>query len=328
MKSALPKAIQEQLEQAEAIEKRIAEEQAARQAQQTPAAAPAAPAAGNTEPAQPVAQPAPAPEPTVAAPAEPPPAPVDYEARYKALKGKYDAEVPRLHAQVKESNAIVAKLLEDAKKAQQTPEPKVESPQVDQNDAENFGADLMEAVMRVSQRAVDSAIAKLREELAPIKDRVVAVAEAQEQTQEQQFWARVEALVPDLRAVEQDPRWAEWLDTTPDFSTLTYREIAMAAINRGDAEKVASLMGVWKSSLAPQPAAAQTKRTPKAELAAQVAPKVSGASVPEPTAARIWTKAEYEAAYDPRNYRLLGQERADQLQAEADRAVAEGRVRF
>jgi hypothetical protein len=43
---------------------------------------------------------------------------------------------------------------------------------------------------------------------------------------------------------------------------------------------------------------------------------------------QIWTKNDYEHAYDPRVHRQVGPEKAAQMMAEADKAQAEGRVQF
>jgi hypothetical protein len=42
----------------------------------------------------------------------------------------------------------------------------------------------------------------------------------------------------------------------------------------------------------------------------------------------VWTLAEYDAALDPRNIHKMGRAAADDLVAEAERALAENRVRF
>lgn len=342
--AGLPKAIQAQLDAAEVIEQQIALEL-------NPEAPPAQPAANTPEPPAPPA-PAPAePQPAAVAPAqpaqEPPPAaPVvddGAEARYRSLKGKYDAEVPRLHTELRETRTMVQTLLQErARAAQQPPTPAApEQPLVSSKDEDSFGADLMEAMVRIAGQVAERSVAKLgsdlRKEFGAVQERVGQVSQRQEQTAEQMFWNQVRALVSDWDAVDLDPRWKDWLDTRPDFSVLSYYQLARAAIESGNPEGVARIVGKWKESLPPQaPADAPTPPapppapapTPQQELSRQVAPKTSRASPPPPPSGQVWTRAEYEQVYDPRWTRANDPAEVAKQQAAADLAVQEGRVRF
>ena len=67
----------------------------------------------------------------------------------------------------------------------------------------------------------------------------------------------------------------------------------------------------------------------KPNLNAQVAPSSSRASAPNPGAGkRTWTSAEYAAALDHRNLHRMSREEYDAQIAEAELALAEGRVQF
>ena len=102
---ALPKQVEAQLRELEQIERQIAESQNL---------APANPEPAGDPPAEPLT-PAPAfvePKPveTKPEPTEPVIADETWQSRYIALKGKYDAEVPRLHADVREFKAQLENL--------------------------------------------------------------------------------------------------------------------------------------------------------------------------------------------------------------------------
>jgi hypothetical protein len=333
MTAALPKAIQAQLDQAEQIHNEVygGTPEAPNPAQAVsdiPAnPAPNVAASVTIEPAAPDTQTAP-----VATPA---PADDAFERRYNVLRGKYEAEVPRLQQQLKENQAVLNQLLEERKKANEAPPaPTKAESLVSPKDEENFGADLMEAVVRVATQIAKHEMAtaelRLRGEFEAVKGQIGQVADRQVKTAEQLFWDRVSELVPDWMQVDEDARWHAFLDVTPEFSTLTYRQLAGAAIEAGDAGKVAKLVQAWKNTFqaATTAPAAPAQPTRTQELARQVAPDTSRASSTPTPQSKLWTRADYEAAYDTRNVSRFGAEKAVQMQAEADQAVAEGRVQW
>ena len=132
-------------------------------------------------------------------------------------------------------------------------------------------------------------------------------------------------LVPEWKQIDSDPAWIEWLDTTPEFAEDTYRELASKAISKGDARKIANLVAKWRG---PQVAPVSQPSDARAELQRQVTPSSTKASAPPPQGGKIWTRAEYEAAMDVRNVQKFGQKESDRLEAEANAAVADGRVRW
>jgi len=329
--TALPKAIQAQVEAADQIHQQVYGDGA----QSAPVAPETPPSA---EPAAPdlVAQPAPAPQP---APVAPTPVQDDpWERRYAALQGKYNAEVPRLAQELKEAKTLLAQALESRK----APEPaKANEPLVSPKDADAFGSDLMEAVVRVATRVAleqaAAAEARIRKELESVRGEVGQVSERHARSAEQLFWDRVVELVPDWEAVDNDSRWHTFLNSTPDYSTLTFRQMAEAAIGAGNADKVAKLVDTWKGTLQATPAPAPAAPTPpqpsapggqRPELERQVTPTTSRGSNPPAPAPKIWSRQDYESAYDPRNVQLYGAEQAARMQADADQAVAENRVRW
>jgi len=318
--SALPKAIQDQVDQAEALQQQLYPEDAP------------------TEPVEPPAEPVEAEEPPsnvveLTKPQTPPEAPparedtVDYwKSRFETLRGKFDAEVPALHHQLKEQAAQLKQLAENQQKKPDA----ADEPLVTDKDRDEFGSDYVDFVeklsTRVAQSAVAQAVAELRKEFGVVQDRVGQVAERVVMSESEKFWSGVLTLVPEWKQIDADQRWFDWLDTSPDFSEETYREIAGKAIAKGNAQKIAALVKKWKEELGlstPAPAA-----EPKPDLSSQVAPSTSRASAPPPPGQKIWSKAEYESAYDPRNVSRYGVQKAGELIAAADQAVADGRVRW
>ena len=98
---------------------------------------------------------------------------------------------------------------------------------------------------------------------------------------------------------------------------------------RLDSASISELLALFKDSVAPARAEEPVKTKPKQNLNAQVAPSSSKASTPSETStSRVWTGAEYAAALDHRNMQRMSREEYEHGVAEAEQALAEGRVRF
>lgn len=261
----------------------------------------------------------------------------DFEHKYKTLKGKYDAEVPRLYQQLKERDAqlqqLLARLEALERKADTNEQPHEEPTKVDKpafataKDREEFGEDFVEMVERVAtaaaNHAVKIAIAESEKRVAAVLQQLGMVQQQVQMSEAEKFWSRVRALVPDWDTIDQDPEWIAFLDSTPEFTTETYRELAIKAIQAGQPEKIAKLVEIWRG---PQKPVNQAPKQSPAELQRQVQPSTVKAAAPATPQGKIYTRAEYEALLDPRNIQRYGAKKAAEMAAEADRAVAEGRV--
>lgn len=323
---ALPAAVQKQVEEAEALQQQLySESQEPASAEQPVSEEAEAPVA---EPSNVVELPRNAEPQPVETPkaSEPKDDTAYWKKRFDTVQGVLNAEVPKLNAQLKEQNHQIQQLLAqlDAKKSVSEPEQSA----VTSKDVEEYGADLIDMVKRVSHDAVSTAVAtavaEFHREFGSVRAEVGQMQERAVQSESDKFWGSVMSLIPDWTTIDSDPSWIEFLDTTPEFAEDTYRELASKAIAKGDAHKIAKLVSLWRG---PSP-----QSTPKpdmqAELQRQVTPSVSKSSSNTPQSAKIWSRAEYEAAMDPRNVQRLGQKEADRLEADANSAVDEGRVRW
>lgn len=317
MNVALPKQVQAQLEAAQAIEDRLS-------GQAPPEGQTAAPQPEPESAPEPQAATPTAPEPQAAAPA---PQPDVWEQRYRTLQRKFDAEVPLLHQQLKESDTQLRQALSRLVEPERAPKP---GPRelITQQDIDNFGADMVDMTKRAALAVVQEygaqLSAELRREFGAMREQFGQVTERVARSQNDLFWDAVRKAVPDWPQVDADPRWIEWLDTRARGAKQTYRELAAAAVAEFDLEPVVELVQLWKQTVAPPPAAPAPPKSQ--ELSRQVAPSSARASAPAKQE-RGWTEAEYREAFDQRNRYKMTQNEWEALMAEADRALAEGRVR-
>jgi hypothetical protein len=322
---SIPKQVQEQLEAADRIEAEILA------AQQPPApeleAQPTAPPA--EENAAPAAEPEtpPAPEPEAATPT-PSPEEETWERRFKTLKGKYDAEVPRLTAELKELRRDLAALTAAAKEKAEAP--KKPEPLVNEKDVETFGSDLLDVIDRKAQEVARSLVgtemAELKAENLQLREQLDGVAERQVVNDRRGYFAELERLVPDWEAVNVDEGFLGWLAEADPLSGRPRQDYLNSAFESHDVERTAALFSTYKQLTAP-PATKPARQ----ELERQVAPGSSKATpaAPPSQSEKLWTLREIELFYQDVSkgaYRDKPDE-ARRIENEIDLAVASGRIR-
>ena len=315
---ALPKQVQEQLDALEALEKQLAEGQKP------------APTEPDPQPAEPT--PEPAPEPAEPKPVDPKPEPTEpavaeetWQQKYKTLKGMYDAEVPRLHSDIRELKSQMDKL----QRAAEAPKPEVKPVKAEKlvtdADVEAFGSDLIEVQRKVAREvamefrgeldAMKAENDKLREQLNMTGNQV----------SEASFDQRLHRMVPDFQDVNTDPKWIAWLNEVDPLLRAPRLTLAQEAFNRGDAEGIAHYVGMFKQTIAPvEPAPSKAE-----EIARQVQPNRSASSAPPASQkGKMYTDRDIQNMFK-KAVELGSRQQHDEarkLEAEIDAAYREGRV--
>lgn len=262
----------------------------------------------------------PAPEhPESPAPVAPPDVPATdpeekWESRYRHLQGKYDAELPRLHAQIKELHAILAQRPEPPAPTQAPEQEKY----VTDDDVANYGEDYIDVHRRITLDTVRD----LKTELATLKAQLERTGE---QVGTVSFETKLAQAVPDFEAINANPEWVAWLNEVDPILRGPRRMVAQAAYARGDVEAVKAYVDLWKQ-LHAQPVT-EPKADRQQELRRQVQPSRTTASAPA-TSAKLYSMAQATEVFD-KMQRLVAQgriEEANRLDAEISAAYNEGRV--
>jgi hypothetical protein len=319
---ALPRQVEAQLRELEQIEKQIAESQ--NQAPDNPELTENPPAEPST-PEPPAEEQKPVetkPEPT-----EPVITEETWQSRYIALKGKYDAEVPRLHADVREFKGQLDSLRKVVEtKPVETKKPAVAEKLVTDADVQAFGEDLIEVQRKVAREVAAefrSELDAMRVENEQLREQLATTGT---QVSEASFEQRLYRMVPDFQEVNADSRWVDWLNEVDPLLRAPRKSVAQDAFNRGDAEAVAHYIGMFKSNLSP----AVQNNDKAAELEKQIQPKRSATnSANVSQQAQTYTDAQIHQMFlKSADYSAKGRiEEATKLEAEIDAAYREGRVR-
>jgi len=329
---ALPKQVQKQLDEVEELEKQLS----ARQDQSEDDTSSDETEQTETEEPEPVTETEEGSEPAKDKPADTSPTDVaaDFEQKYNTLRGKYDAEVPRLYEQVRDLTSKVSELqtqLAEAKKKPEEPtEPKEKVSLVTDADREEFGEELIDVQRRVAREVAAEYEQKLQAQAEVIEDLRGKVDQTGSQVGEMNFAQRLTALVPDFPQIDNDERWAAWLNEYDPMLRGPRRIQAKAAYEAGDAEAVAHYVQLFKESLQEQ--AKPTEQPHRSELEKQVTPSRSASNASKQdkgSSAKVYSEKEMNRGWAKiRNLNTQGKyDEAAQLEAELTAAYMEGRVR-
>lgn len=327
---ALPAAIQAQLEQSDAIAHQLYMEQNPQEPEQSGnAESPSTPedATGPTDiPFQDTAAPK--------APAVPDTSGNDsaWEQRYKTLHGKYEAEVPRLHAELRDQRSLVQQLNQavthlTALPTAPEPRPEPKKSLVTQQDVDTFGGDLVDLIGRKAREiATEEAIA-LQTRVKDLEGQLGHTSQRVETSDNDRFYMHLGGAVPDYRAVNTDPRWLNWLKQTDPMTGNTRQQYLDVAASQRNVGRVASIFNAFKDTLQP----VEVGETPQQELQRQVAPsKSNGGSrpqQPEQSGHKIWTSKDLNTHYTKARLGQVNTEDAKRIESEINRAMSEGRIR-
>lgn len=318
---ALPKQVQAQLDNADAM---LAEVNG------QPASSELATLAATEQVIEPVqqAEPPQAVEPEVHVVAEPQPQPDPFEARYKVLQGKYNAEVPALHRKVHELESDLRTAIERLERASAERESATATQHVsDTKDVENFGADLVEMVNRVSSSAMSKALKQMETRAATIEaqmrkliEQVSGVTQHTAQTAEEMFFDKLAKLVPDWERINADKAFLAWLAEVDPVYGVPRQKALEQAQKTLSADRAAS---VFLAFAGPRQAA------PKPDpLEKQVSPKGAGSAPPPSGEKPVIKQAQITQFYDEvRRGQYRGREaEAARIEQLINTALAEGRV--
>lgn len=245
--------------------------------------------------------------PPVAAPASD-----DWEQKYRALAGKYSAEVPRYAEELRGLKAQVLELTERLAappQAEALPS-KLTPAQV----VEQFGEDFAEAVGAIAAQVADQRNGKLQKQVEAAQGLATQNARAQ-------FMSDISKAVPDWQAIDQDPRFTAFLDEVDAMSGRSRRDFFADADARNDATRVAAFFTTFRGSIGPaNPPASQNPA-----LQAQLVPS-SARTNDAPPGKKVYSTADIRNFYTQARKGLVSAQDYDRIESDIFAAQREGRL--
>lgn len=261
------------------------------------------------EPAPPPQDPPPPPPPAPA----PTPGDEPWEARYRSLHGKYNAEIPRLNAALKDRDAELSALREEVEALKAA---KDKQSLVKPEEIQEFGEPLVDLIRRAAREEVGAK----DQEIAELKSQLKSIKSTSEQSVESTFYEKLAATIPDWMTINDDPEFHSWLAEHDELTGYQRQELLSQAEKRKDASRVARFFDAFKKTKSKTQVAAVDS------LESQVPPVTSRADAPPP-GKKIWTRGEIADFYARDKRGEYSAEKAAVIEKDIQEAVRERRVR-
>lgn len=280
----------------------------------------------------------------------------NWENRFKALKGRYEADTRRSR-EIEQRLGTLTSEVEQLRSRPAAQEADLVPPQLlSQKEIEEYGPDLVDVIKRAAQEAVMPMFGTLAKEVGHLKGR----ADNTENETGRQFLVRMngamDATVPGWDEINRDPRFIDWTKRNDVYSGLNRQEMLQKAWYAGDSNRVAAFFrGFLAEEAATDPAAADARQramaaangghapypgtgagpaspspaqAPRVTLESLAAPGRARAAVAPPAGKPVWTADGISQFYlDCAQGKFRGRE-AERAATEADlmSAQREGRI--
>jgi len=264
-----------------------------------------------------------------------------YAQRYRSLQGMYNAEVPRLHQQVKEQTSRLGELellLSQMQTPSSAPEATEYTPPVYISDADvqEYGEsiDVMRKVSRDEIGALEHRMAELQQSLEDINRNVVPqvaqVAHQQANSDSNQFWADINRTVPNWREIQADPDFQTWLLEVNPLTGKPLQSYLSEAQETFDSARAISFFTTWQEAQSnTSPVAAEPERASASELERQVSPgRTRAAQAPSDSGGPTYSPTDIKNFFnDVRNGKYRGKEKErDRIERDIFAAQRDGRI--
>ena len=236
----------------------------------------------------------------------------NWEQKYHALKGKYDAEVPMLHQQVRDVNGK----LENAERfiASQSQQPQAQEGDTPKKiDFEKLSEEYPEDIVDTMKTMFDT----MQTENAQLRQQVGNMQENTVQTATRGFEETMDRMVPTWREVNMNTEFKGWLAQIEPTSGLSIQDHLNNAYRNRDAQRVSVIFNNWIESV--------NKNVEPKPPGPAVVPQSSNASQP-PAAGTTYTRAQVQAFYRDSALNRIPEEEAAKIDADIQAAQFEGRI--
>ena len=258
-----------------------------------------------------------------------------YEQRWRTAQGMFNAEVPRLTAQVQElmqRNQQLEQLISTMETAKPPVTKTAPASTLTPEELDEYGEsiDIMRKVSQEVAGRYEQEIADMRATIQELRGSVVPqvqqLASNQAHSSEQNFWSGLNAAVPDWQTTNANEDFKSWLLEVDPLSGLTRQTYLDDAQRNLDVQRVASFFTSWKQNSGA--AGAQPNRA-SSELEKQVSPgKGRSSGTPQTKEEKTYTRQDIADFFTKvRMGKFKGKEaERDAIERDIYAAQAEGRI--
>lgn len=263
-----------------------------------------------------------------------------WEQRYRTLAGKYNAEVPRLTAQIRDLTKSVEELTEQAKAkpTSQSTSPKQVTSTITPEDIESYGPEMIDLIKRQAQEVASQVTLDLSEQVSnlvkenrELKQKLGGVEEKQAYSSQKQVLNRLTELVPQWEELNVDQGFLAWLAVHDHMSGLTRQEMLNNAFDALDPDRLAWIFKAYLTETSIPENPARSKEAPrKPDIEGQLTPgRAKTGDAPKQPDSKVWSQAEIHKFYaDVSKGVYKGKEaEAQKIEGQIDLAMLQGRVK-
>lgn len=238
-----------------------------------------------------------------------------WEQRYKSLRGKYDAEVPRLAATNKELTVRLQSIereIESLRTFKETPRQSLIKPE----EVQEFGEPLVDLIRRAAKEELsdkDQEIQSMRSKLERFEATTTKNAEID-------FYSRLGTSAPGWEESNKNEDFLKWLAEYDELTGLQRQDSLDDAVRNNDASRAARFFNKWTEISQKQTATASRS------LESQVVPTTSTANAPPP-GKKIWSRPEIQSFYQKARVGEISDSDMVAIEADIHAAQIEGRIR-
>ena len=260
----------------------------------------------------------------------------DWKQKYSVLQGKYDAEVPRMAAELRQALDRISDLEKP---------PVVEMPEVavlTEDEIADYGTDLIDVIERKAQEMArntfEPMISDLRNQVTSLSQQVGVTDQRVARREQNDVFALLDSDVKDWRRVNTSQEFKDWLAQADPFSGQVRQKLMLEAFDAKDARRVKFFFeGFLKENAAVAPGttappAGEAGNSATLQLEDYIAPgtpKTSTGQAGAPKAKREWSNKEIGAFYASVQKGHYKTRPEDKVRIEADivAATREGRIK-
>lgn len=251
-----------------------------------------------------------------------------WEQRYRTLKGMYDADVPRLHAQTKELNTQVQVLANELETVKTERIEQREKASITDEDREAFGPDLINLIERATEVKVETLRAReaqLVSKIDELTSQLGNVSERQVVSDKESFLNRLTAKAPAWQTLNTNQGFINWLQEVDPVYGIPRQLALNTAYEAFDDSRVAAIFNTYSNSAAPTPTPASNNQ----ELQRQIAPGRSRSSAPptDTQNSKVYSENEIAEFYSEWRRGMFNNDDAVRIENDIHAAIAEGRIR-
>ncbi len=249
---------------------------------------------------------------------------VSWKKRYSTYKASSDATIYQLRQELAQSTLIVSELrdqVDELRKVQLEANPDQFRSAFSEEDVNIFGEEALQSM----QKATESIVAPIKQELEDTRKKLKAREQADIQSQsvsaKQIFITKLANLVPDYEEIDVDPAFAKWVQLPDPASGFQRLHLFKTAEANGDVGRVAGFMTQFKEETQGKPDPLETHITPTTS---------AKASAPTRNESTQMTQAYIDKFYNDAAKGLYkGREKlAQEIEAKIDKALLTRAVAF